>query len=358
MLLSKRQAEEIVRIMSRFLPHNINIMNADGVILASCTPERVGQTHAGALAAIKDNTAIHVTDAINNMRPGVNLPISYDGQLVGVVGISGNVEEIDKFAYLIKATTEMLMHQENIISMQQSHQSMVTRYLTELSMTSAPYNENFIRRGHELDLDITPIRRALLFSASDEKVLDNIVSRLARTIQKGDLSVRLTQIQYILLLTEDRDVTAVLEAINPLPADFKVGMGRLTNNYSLSIKEATQAITIGSVLDEKYAFYDYEKYLLANIFLKNRDDHHGVELIKRLVKDGNRSELVETMVEYIAQSGELQSTADKLHIHRNSLSYRIERIKELTGRDLHKTIDAMYLYGAYVVYSLPNVLPI
>ncbi|WP_017580083.1 PucR family transcriptional regulator [Nocardiopsis valliformis] len=48
----------------------------------------------------------------------------------------------------------------------------------------------------------------------------------------------------------------------------------------------------------------------------------------------HRSELVDTLEQFLAHSGSWQRCAASMHVHVNTLRYRIGRVEELTGRDL------------------------
>ncbi len=50
--------------------------------------------------------------------------------------------------------------------------------------------------------------------------------------------------------------------------------------------------------------------------------------------DNNNAELVDTLEAFFACHGNLSQTAGRLHIHRNTLTYRLERIAEITQLDL------------------------
>ncbi len=50
--------------------------------------------------------------------------------------------------------------------------------------------------------------------------------------------------------------------------------------------------------------------------------------------DNNNAELVDTLEAFFACHGNLSQTASRLHIHRNTLTYRLERIAEITQLDL------------------------
>lgn len=60
----------------------------------------------------------------------------------------------------------------------------------------------------------------------------------------------------------------------------------------------------------------------------------------------HRSDLVHTLKVFLACSGSWSQCAAQLHVHVNTLRYRIERIEQLTGRDLKQLPDLVDLYLA------------
>ncbi|MDI3341581.1 MAG: helix-turn-helix domain-containing protein [Sphaerobacter sp.] len=65
------------------------------------------------------------------------------------------------------------------------------------------------------------------------------------------------------------------------------------------------------------------------------------------------SELIETLEAYFSHGGALAEAAEELGIHRNTLSYRLQRIAELTGRDLSHPRDRLLLQVALLTRHLP-----
>lgn len=59
-----------------------------------------------------------------------------------------------------------------------------------------------------------------------------------------------------------------------------------------------------------------------------------------------RSDLIGTLQEFLARSGSWSRTAESLHLHVNTVRYRIERIQELTGRDLSRLEDRVDVFLA------------
>jgi len=57
-------------------------------------------------------------------------------------------------------------------------------------------------------------------------------------------------------------------------------------------------------------------------------------------------ELVATLTEFLASSGSWARTAETLHLHVNTVRYRIEKVQELTGRDLSRLEDRVDVFLA------------
>jgi PucR family transcriptional regulator, purine catabolism regulatory protein len=67
------------------------------------------------------------------------------------------------------------------------------------------------------------------------------------------------------------------------------------------------------------------------------------------------TDLIGTLDAYLASGGSVSEAAGRLHIHRNTLSYRINRIAELTGRDLSNPQDRLLLRVALLCRDLGAV---
>lgn len=59
-----------------------------------------------------------------------------------------------------------------------------------------------------------------------------------------------------------------------------------------------------------------------------------------------RGDLISTLSEFLACSGSWARTAEALHLHVNTVRYRIERVQELTGKDLSRLEDRVDVFLA------------
>jgi purine catabolism regulator len=63
-----------------------------------------------------------------------------------------------------------------------------------------------------------------------------------------------------------------------------------------------------------------------------------------VVYDGERnSDLVRTLTVYFDCGENASEAADRLFLHRNSVPYRLERVRELTGLDYRDNLDRLAL---------------
>src|SRR5690606_39201266 len=60
----------------------------------------------------------------------------------------------------------------------------------------------------------------------------------------------------------------------------------------------------------------------------------------------HRSELVRTLGTFLECAGSWNLCAERLHVHVNTVRYRIRRVEELTGRDLSTMADRVDLFLA------------
>jgi purine catabolism regulator len=69
------------------------------------------------------------------------------------------------------------------------------------------------------------------------------------------------------------------------------------------------------------------------------------------------SDMVETLQAYFDSGCNVVDAADRLHVHRNSLAYRLRRVSEITGRDLHHQEHLFLLQLALKIHRVVQAVP-
>ena len=97
--IGKQLATQIVDTVHDVCGHDINFINKNGIIYASTNTSRIGSFHEIGKKAADTKTVIEVqdNDHYEGTSSGVNIPVTHNGYLIAVIGISGSPDEVRKF---------------------------------------------------------------------------------------------------------------------------------------------------------------------------------------------------------------------------------------------------------------------
>lgn len=118
------------------------------------------------------------------------------------------------------------------------------------------------------------------------------------------------------------------------------GAYEYVEGFRESLSEARRAIRIGKTLGGDPHVFRYEDLgvyaMIAQIPDKKFLDTYVERTIGPLLAADrlNTGNMAKTLEAFIAHSGSISETADALYIHRNTLRYRLDKIREMTGCDL------------------------
>ena len=141
-MISRDLAEKFIEQVTKHTDYNVNIMDEEGVIVASRDPERIGQYHEIAYRIVHGKDDIVDTtefSGIANVRPGINMVIDIDGRREGVIGITGDPVEIRPVALIVKMAIETMLRyerQQEMIRLRENRKAAFIHLLTEVQMTN------------------------------------------------------------------------------------------------------------------------------------------------------------------------------------------------------------------------------
>ena len=134
-----------------------------------------------------------------------------------------------------------------------------------------------------------------------------------------------------------------------------VGIGtRVTGIKDLahSFKEAQVALEVGKVFDTEKSIISYENLGIARLIYQLPTvmcEMFLQEVFKKNPIDALDQETLFTINKFFENNLNVSETARKLFVHRNTLVYRLEKIKKLTGLDLREFDDAITFKVALMV---------
>ena len=179
MFISKNAAQAIVEEIGNEIHEHINMMNENGVIIASTNPDRIGQVHEGARRVITEKLPeLYITEEMETVttKKGINLPLLVRDQIVGVVGITGEKEQVQCYGNIVRRMTEIMVEDSISRDVRRYDRRMKYRFMEEwISKTGSSYNRDFVERGHRLGIDVEKSYRVMVLGIREYQQLSDTV---------------------------------------------------------------------------------------------------------------------------------------------------------------------------------------
>ncbi len=350
-MLTKKLAEEIVHQTMLRLRRNINVISPTGVILASGDKMRVENIHEGALYVAKTKEILIINgeniDAYPNTKPGINMPIMYQDEVLGVIGITGDSEEILEIANLVQLTTEIMTHQA-IVESKSEWQRKNNDYIFEALVHGSKIDAVLQERIQKLPFTLEAPFQIILLSMDAPSSAENSLPLFFEDLfyKQSVLSGHSQLHEYYILLTnyDEQQKQQMMKALrkkkHKLPS-LQIGVGPTVPNLAQlpnCYNGAKTALEFALINKEITFFEDVELFSL----FKKRDSEEVQAFQNRVLKNMNAKQL-ETLQTFFDCNLQLKLCAQQLNIHRHTLTYRLNKIRELTGYDPQYFEDAVIL---------------
>ena len=381
-------AEKIIARTKGLIPYDINVMNKQGIVVASTDASRVGREHQGARWVIEHQAAVTVdvadTRFLAGAKPGVNLPIEYQGNCIGVVGITGDPQQVCELGALLKMTAELLVEQSRekdaALQLRIDKEQCIKQLLQgQLDEEQAAVQLKKVQLSLRLPAVCVIIKPAYAARMMQEKL--NFIPSLELALNglfcfnaDASLSFIVDASPHATANTEGWAAAKAAEKIAEkvaakiaqvgrlLEQPFKSGIGATVSSYAtLGLAQATAsaALTFGVVesadnlsgaQNSGHYYYDHhkEKIIISSI----AKDWHLAELTKeyRALSEQDASGALRlTLQTLMSSSIDMSSCAQQLNIHRNTLRNRLEKIQDITGVDYRKLDQLFRLYLGKII---------
>ena len=210
------------------------------------------------------------------------------------------------------------------------------------------------KQWESLELEsITNAKNMILIESNNKNEVFEIVKNTydTREVYVGEVYDR------IIVVGELEDVIdhafSLKETIDHiLGSKCKISIASFENNYKEFIRAYNNnlvALKIGRKFQIKPEIYDIKNMYLEKAIYNLSNEY--IDELKEEYKDifsGFNHELIQTLEEILKCDLSLTKAAKKLFVHRNTLMYRIEKIKKETGFDIRNFKEATFLYILYM----------
>lgn len=365
-------AKKLIDRISKFTDYNVNIMDENGIIVASRMKEREGSFHEVAFEIVKgkeDIVEVEVDNPEKGVKGGVNIAIYNNKKKTGVVGVTGKPDEVLPVAKIIKMSVEVMMEYEMY-----KYESLKKYNLREQLMHLIFYNDNFEREDlsryfQALNLEEDILRVPVLLwleNAPDQEIwvkelLDKNEFRsrqdLRDTTREGFFFLFIAMQDSFQNAMKDYKyvvgeyLSCVLRAAREKQLAYSVYIGPLQNDIMNYRQAYLYCMWMQKNLrgNEKksYYFYDYAiRYLESQVSVSELNAVFHV--LKRELGSKFLESYAETMEALIDADYNLTKAGALLHVHKNTLVYRLDKIREaLNMNPLNANTDREFMECFY-----------
>ncbi|MEU6352669.1 sugar diacid recognition domain-containing protein [Streptomyces sp. NPDC047072] len=376
-MLSPSLAQEIAGDTSAVIGYNVLITDADAMVIGSGDRSRVGTFHEASVEVMRTKEAAthnaSQAQSLRGVRPGVTLPLVAGGQAVGTVGITGTPGQVRRFGLLVKRQTEILLRESVMLRSRLLAERAAEKLLADL----ASYDPEVIEadslafRAADLGFDLRLRRIAVAFEVTTpprapRRDIGLVRSEILRTVLEvfadpqdivaatapGRVGVlhRLTPRHTVDAVVLDcRRVVEAIAAQDGLAARAGIGEPATTvDALHDSYQDACEALRLGVRRQDGvlvHSIGDLRVHQLLTAVGQPARARLLDATTARLRTQPDWPTLRDTITAWCESGYHLVRTAAALHIHRNTVVYRMNKIEQLTGRPLrdHHTTLALYL---------------
>ncbi|MCR4999714.1 MAG: helix-turn-helix domain-containing protein [Lachnospiraceae bacterium] len=368
-MISRTLATKFIEQVTEYTEYNVNIMDEEGVIIASRNPERVGQYHEIAYRIVHGGDDIvdtTLTESYPNVLPGINMVIELDGHREGVVGVTGEPEEIRSVALMIKMAMQSMLRYEKQQEQARHRENRKERFIHMLTEVEYADANEMRELAEELGYPEERIRIPILValeSGSASDFLTKLKKSPYHTLK--DVSLALDDQRVIIFKTMPDTVDAlfsdykyiigeylspVLRWMNELDTTARFYIGSFQDTYAryyYSYRHCRWLQEHVKSQERAVFFYDHVgEYVYSTVSM--RDMSNMFYIYESRFPQGKMEEFIESMGALICCNYNFSKAAKRLFIHKNTLVYRYNKYKELFNVDpMLNASDRSFLEGFY-----------
>ena len=175
-----------------------------------------------------------------------------------------------------------------------------------------------------------------------------------------------TELEYQKEMEEVEDVIQRSILYRKKDTDFQIGIGKSVEGYQRlkeSYYEASQAIKYIEIIrlvtgDKNKSVVHYSNLGFFQIFGKVDDmtelERCIPETLKKLYlyDDEHKGELITTLQMYLRNNQSIKKTASAMFVHYRTISYRLEKIKQISGINFDNANEVLAVSNGLIIYKM------
>jgi carbohydrate diacid regulator len=389
--LNTALARQITDKANQVLKRDIHICDLSGQLLAG------GGAHHGFIPeALNVAQTGHPVTGEFEERPTKWWPFVYEDQTISVFGLPLDTGPITQEAMtLLQGLAEVIVYQHFLLDKIQSAERVRSDFIRQALTAPSVDPSDIYRQADILQLNLRNPQAAILIhvdglenevrskhtqlSTEEQQLqLDTVTESISNRLREGFKNVQdnlityfgddqfvllkgiggdsLTTLNTIRFMNEKAEFThSLLQQMN-LGHTVTLGVGQYypdLGGLRKSYQDAKLALEVGSKVWGVGRVY-HIKHVGMFITLANTSQDRKAELAHQILSPLLRDEqLFKTVQAFLACGLNLTEAAEKLHIHRNTLIYRLDKTKKLINLDPRHFDDALQIKLGLMFYQDP-----
>lgn len=380
-MINETLARSVIEELSKCTDQNITIISKSGFVLAGTNPDHTGKFYEIAFKMIQENIPIlefHEKQNSLGIQPGIYMQFYYHRKPMGILSISGELHDIRTSALLIRRTAELILECElgkTALLYRKNAREQLLNYLLYLDVepeNSTQIHELFDSLGYQLQLPRIPLLLSVKTSMNPEYLLTKAKELLPLSSQ--DILALDRKGELVLFLSYPESLDGFFE-------HYRFYIGNFLKDFLGWCRSHTLVfiIYVGPIQQNpKHYKYGYEKtlWLKNNIHKKTSGGLYFYEHIGEYLKSqipfielhkifhvfsaNYSSRFIEQLIQHMDVLHEnnynFQQSSKQLFIHKNTLAFRLDKIREQLGADPIQSLKDRELIESlcYYLYLLPH----
>ena len=360
--MSNRLFQEYIRQMKEVIESEIGVVDETAVVIASSESDRIGEVIEGVSSDILNTNFPFV------VGEKLFIPIENGSSHPEfAVYIAGHDELAKKYAKILALS---------IKDIKQYHDEKYDKgnFIKNVIMDNILPGDIYLK-SRELRFKAEVSRVCMLIkltSRTDISALEVVQNLFPDKSKDFVININDTDIALVKEVkpdTESSDLEKLANSIvDTLSSEFYthcvVGIGTVVSgikDLAHSFKEAQVALEVSKVFDTEKSVASYDHLGIARLVYQlpiTLCDMFLREVFKRGSIETLDQETLFTIQRFFENNLNVSETSRKLFVHRNTLVYRLEKIKKITGLDLREFEDAIVFKVALMVKKYLTSSPI
>ena len=350
--MSNRLFQGIIYQMKDAIDRVIGVIDDTGIVISCSELSRIGEARQGVREELTYASDVVIIGGYTYRALNTATKSEY------VVFVEGEDKQADRFSLMLSIA---LMNIKNLYDDKHDKSSFIKNIILDNILPSDIYAKS---KELHFSSDVSRIVFLIKFNGRNDIIPYDVMQNMFPGKNK-DYVINVGEHDSVLVKEirpnyDIREIEEIARGIaDTISSEFytkvSIGIGSVVNNIkdlARSYKEAQVALEVGKVFDTEKDIISYDNLGIGRLIYQlptTLCEMFLQEVFKKGPLESLDKETLMTIQSFFENNLNVSETSRKLFVHRNTLVYRLEKIRKLTGLDLREFEHAITFKVALMV---------